>query len=301
MLTYQQRAAEVMLHLVTHSAHGYSQPNRAGDGTIETLVLSDGTTTTVHGGDYDCSEAVRMCYVAAGVIPRGTYMWTGNEQTTLLKYGFKRVALTGLQVGDVLLRSGHTEMVVSVGGALKQAGFRMSEHRSTNGTKGDQTGWESAYSALVPSAWSWAYRYVGAQPQDGDKMEPHDVWEYDYRHTAFGGNMYNTLMETHELAQPHNHWEYHYDQADGTNTAPGGNMYNCAVETHGLAESAQPHNVWEYDYKDAEGKSTAPGGNMYNCMVAIYNTVTTMQGELADLQSRLEALEKADTSEAKEA
>ena len=70
-LTYNARAAEIMLHLVTHAAHGYSQPARAGDGTIETLTLSDGTVTTVHGGDYDCSEAVRMCYVAAGVLPRG--------------------------------------------------------------------------------------------------------------------------------------------------------------------------------------------------------------------------------------
>ena len=174
-LTYNDRAAEIMLHLVNHAAHGYSQPARAGDGTIETLTLSDGTVTTVHGGDYDCSEAVRMCYVAAGVLPRGCYMWTGNEASLLKSHGFAGVGLGDLHVGDVLLRNGHTEMVVSVGGRLMQAGFRISEHRTISGTKGDQTGWESAYSALNPGAWSWAYRYVGGQPTGASKATVHDA------------------------------------------------------------------------------------------------------------------------------
>lgn len=174
-LTFNQRAAEIMLHLVNHSAHGYSQPHRAGDGTIETVKLSDGTVTTVHGGDYDCSEAVRMCYVAAGVLPRGCYMWTGNEASLLKAHGFAGVGLGDLRVGDVLLRRGHTEMVVSVGGRLMQAGFRISEHRTITGAKGDQTGYESAYSALNPGAWSWAYRYVGGQPQGAAKAPVHDA------------------------------------------------------------------------------------------------------------------------------
>lgn len=175
-LTYNARAAEIMLHLVTHAAHGYSQPARAGDGTIETLTLSDGTVTTVHGGDYDCSEAVRMCYVAAGVLPRGCYMWTGNEATLLKQHGFAGVGLGSLKVGDVLLRHGHTEMVISVNGRLMQAGFRISEHGTINGAKGDQTGWESTYSALNPSKWSWAYRYVGGQPKAAQTSTPvHDA------------------------------------------------------------------------------------------------------------------------------
>ena len=174
-LTYNARAAEIMLHLVTHAAHGYSQPARAGDGTIETLTLSDGTVTTVHGGDYDCSEAVRMCYVAAGVLPRGCYMWTGNEAALLKAHGFASVGLGDLRVGDVLLRNGHTEMVVSVGGKLMQAGFRISERHTISGVKGDQTGWESAYSTLNPGAWSWAYRYVGGQPTGASKATVHNA------------------------------------------------------------------------------------------------------------------------------
>jgi uncharacterized protein YgiM (DUF1202 family) len=175
-LTYNQRAAQIMYHLVTHSAHGYSQPNRKGDGTIETIKLSDDTVTTVHGGDYDCSEAVRMCYVAAGVLPRGCYMWTGNEASLLKSHGFAGVGLGSLQVGDVLLRSGHTEMVISVGGRLMQAGFRISEHKTISGTKGDQTCWESTYSALDAGRWRWAYRYVGGQPKAAQTATPvHDA------------------------------------------------------------------------------------------------------------------------------
>lgn len=164
MLTYNQRAAEIMHHLVTHSKHGYSQPNRAGDGTIETLTLSDGTITTVHGGDYDCSEAIRMCYVAAGVLLRGCYMWTGNERALLKQHGFKQIGLGSLKAGDVLWKSGHTEMVISVNGVLYQAGFRRSEHYSVTGTKGDQDGYESAYSAIKISSWTSAWRYEGKQP-----------------------------------------------------------------------------------------------------------------------------------------
>ena len=85
------------------------------------------------------------------------------------------MGLGDLRVGDVLLRRGHTEMVVSVGGRLMQAGFRISEHRTIKGAKGDQTGWESAYSALNPGAWSWAYRYVGGQPTGASKATVHDA------------------------------------------------------------------------------------------------------------------------------
>lgn len=165
MLTYNERAAEVMLHLVNHNAHGYSQPHRAGNGTSEKVRLSDNTVVYVHGGDYDCSEAVRMCYAAVGVLSRNSYMWTGNEHAMLTTNGFVQVALSNLRVGDVLWRSGHTEMVVMVNGRLQQAGFRISEHGTINGTTGDQTGNEATYSALNPARWTRAYRYVGAQPQ----------------------------------------------------------------------------------------------------------------------------------------
>lgn len=172
MITYNERAAEVMAHLVTDARHGYSQPGRKGDGTTETLTLSDGTRVVVHGGDYDCSEAVRMCYAAAGVLPKNSYMWTGNEEQLLRAHGFVQVSTASVAVGDVLWRKGHTELVISVGGRLMQAGFRIAETGGINGRKGDQTGAESAYSVYNAARWAKAFRYVGAQPKGSTQAKP---------------------------------------------------------------------------------------------------------------------------------
>ena len=160
MLTYSQMASEVMWHLVTDPKHGYSQPHRKGDGTTEELVLTDGTSVFVHGGDYDCSESVRMCYAAVGVLPSDSYMWTGNERELLLSNGFEEVSPWEAKDGDVVLRSGHTEMVIEMDGARLQAGFRISETNGLDGRTGDQTGSESAWSRYRPELWKSAFRCV---------------------------------------------------------------------------------------------------------------------------------------------
>ncbi|MDB1866702.1 hypothetical protein PMX26_09745 [Collinsella aerofaciens] len=44
-ITQREAFAQVMEHLVSHDGgggHGYSQANRMGDGTTETICLSDG-------------------------------------------------------------------------------------------------------------------------------------------------------------------------------------------------------------------------------------------------------------------
>lgn len=167
MLTRADAAAEVMEHLIEHEAHGYSQPNRLGDGTTETLTLSDGETVTIHGGDYDCSEAVRACYAAVGVLPQNSYMWTGNEVDLLTKHGFERVSLSGRKRGDVLLRSGHTEILLS---RDTQAGFRRSETLNITGKKGDQDGYEST-SSVYDGKWDSCWRYMG--PEREEPKPPH--------------------------------------------------------------------------------------------------------------------------------
>ena len=177
MLTYRDALAEVMWHLVTHEAHGYSQYERAGDGTVETLYLSDGTLVSVHGGDYDCSEAIRACVAAVGLIPWGywdSYMWTGNEPEILTGAGFEAISPYDAGVGDILLRySGHTEMVVGgYDGELYQAGFRISEQGTIYGQQGDQTGWESTYSTFDPSGnWDVAFRYAGPERTGAQAIE----------------------------------------------------------------------------------------------------------------------------------
>lgn len=159
-LSYAERAAQVMEHVCSHAAHGYSQPHRAGDGTTETLTLSDGTKVSIHGGDYDCSELVRMCYAAATVLPASSYMWTGNELELLKSRGFHEVAaksVSQLRRGDVLLKSGHTAMYLG-GGKLGEAAI--SERGTIDGARGDQTGNEVRVRSYY-GPWAYILRVDG--------------------------------------------------------------------------------------------------------------------------------------------
>lgn len=162
-LSRAEAAAQVAEHIINHSAHGYSQPNRKGDGTTETITLSSGEKVQIHGGDYDCSELVRQCYAAVGVLPKNSYMWTGNERQLLLANSFRQIpvgAASQMQRGDILLRSGHTEIYLGNG---KQGGARGSELGTITGRVGDQTGREITSSAYTPSSWTSAFRYAGTQ------------------------------------------------------------------------------------------------------------------------------------------
>lgn len=173
LLTVRQALAECMLHLVTHDAHGYSQPAREGDGAMETVTLSDGTPVRLPGGDKDCSEAIRACLAGLGLVAFGyweSYMWTGNEDEVLRGAGFTEVPLSQAGEGDVLWMPGHTEMCVAVGGKLMDAGFRRSETGGIDGEPGDQTGAESMYSAHPAYAWERCYRYAGPEREGAGKI-----------------------------------------------------------------------------------------------------------------------------------
>lgn len=155
MLTVSERMAQTMEHLISHDAHGYSQPNRDGDGTVETITYTDGSTAQIHGGDYDCSEAVRMC-VQAATGEKVTHTWTGNERMQLFAHHFTEVSVNDVRRGDVLLRNGHTEIYLGDGVC---GGFRIDENGAIYGRRqGDQTGYEAYSSEYDPSRWSWAFR-----------------------------------------------------------------------------------------------------------------------------------------------
>lgn len=115
-------------------------------------------TVYIHGGDFDCSELVRMCYRAVGVLPYGSYMWTGNEVQLLTSNGFVERSLSSPQQGDVLWRSGHTEIYLGDG---MEGGARISETGGRDGRQGDQTGSEVTRSAYVASHWTKLLRYEG--------------------------------------------------------------------------------------------------------------------------------------------
>lgn len=182
-LTRAKAAAEVMVHLCEHEAHGYSQPARKGDGTTETITLSDGSKVQLHGGDYDCSEAVRVSYAAVGVLPKESYMWTGNERDLLLKHGFEELPFrkSALRIGDVLWKEGHTEIYVGNG---NQGGFNGDEKGGLGqGAKqGDQTGYES-YIKPVRDYWVKTFRYREPEPvvyKEGWVQAKDGRWWYQF-------------------------------------------------------------------------------------------------------------------------
>lgn len=217
MLSYPEALAEEMWHLVSHDAHGYSQISRAGNGEMEEVRLSDGTTVLLHGGDYDCSEAVRSCVAGLGLIPFGyweSYMWTGNEPEILTNAGFVEISPYSAEVGCILLRySGHTEIVVGGWeGELYQAGFRISEQGTIDGEEGDQTGWEATYSSFDPGAWDVAFKYVGKQRE---AIDTHDNDEEDEMHCIFRPNMESYLMYYDGVNM---HPLHHPDEAEAIKT-----------------------------------------------------------------------------------
>ena len=132
MLKRAEAAAQVMEHLISHdSHHGYTQGSgRGGNGSFETLKLSSGELVSFEDGDLDCSEGIRRCYAAVGVLPFGywaSFMWTGNEHSMLTSHGFVQVRVqsaAAMKRGDVLWKDGHTEMYL--GGGL-QGGARINE------------------------------------------------------------------------------------------------------------------------------------------------------------------------------
>lgn len=166
-LSIPERIAQVAEHIASHSKHGYSQNNRAGDGTKETVALSDGSKVTIHGGDYDCSEMVRVC-VNCALSGRDSgpiiFMYTGNEDEQLRAQGFTRMGYSASKVkrGDILLVSGHTG--VALGGG-KQADAHGDEYGGITGpSRGDQTGHEVEVRDL--RSWTYIYRAPGdAAPQ----------------------------------------------------------------------------------------------------------------------------------------
>lgn len=178
MSNVSEAASWIMWHLVTHDGaggHGYSQPNRHGTGGPHTgnygasggevIDVPNWGKVRIHSGDYDCSEAAIDCYGFLGV-PVGGATYTGNERSGLLStalFTAYRAGTVTPKDGDILLRSGHTEMVVN--GGTEQAGFRRSERHSITGRTGDQDGYESTHSPLAISSWTWIIRYTGPDRQ----------------------------------------------------------------------------------------------------------------------------------------
>lgn len=169
-ITQREAFAQVMEHLVSHDGgggHGYSQANRMGDGTTDTICLSDGTTVTIAGGDRDCSSAVVTALRAVGVNTFGA-SYTGNMREQLLKtglFGWRKMGVKSAQRGDIYLNEKcHTAVCVSPYGSARGdllAQFSISEKGTVTGTKGDQTGRESNIKAYYSYPWDGTLYWLG--------------------------------------------------------------------------------------------------------------------------------------------
>lgn len=174
MLSYPERAAQVMEHLVTCPSHGYSQYSRQGDGGTETVTLSDGSTVTVATGDRDCSSSVIDAWERSLPGSTGGATYTGNMRRGFTESGCFTWHPWGdgykPRRGDVYLNeTHHTEMYVGGG---KLAGFRGSERGTIDGAEGDQTGRESRISDvyIYSKGWDGILAYTGPEVQ-GEEEE----------------------------------------------------------------------------------------------------------------------------------
>lgn len=200
-LSFPSAAVEVMRHLCSHSAHGYSQPNRQGVGTgataFETITLSDGSRVKIAQGDRDCSSAAIEVYAALGVDVGGA-TYTGNMRSCMVKTGnfewISGYSKSKVKAGDILLNETHHAAVCLGGGKLGQ--FSISERGTTHGTRGDQTGYESNVKSLYDYPWDGILRYCGPArkgseaPSEPVKQEPAQDWSTAYGDpTIFGTKM----------------------------------------------------------------------------------------------------------------
>ena len=167
-LTEPQKAAVLMRHLCTHDGdggHGYSQPHREGDGTIE-WVKVEVESFPVHNGDYDCSRATIMCYEAQG-IDCGGASYTGNMRSCMVASGnfkaIRRPTSYSAMPGDIYLAEGHHAAMCLTshadGDLLGQ--FSISENGTIDGKQGDQTGKESNIKRFYEYPWDWTIVYTG--------------------------------------------------------------------------------------------------------------------------------------------
>lgn len=169
MLTYQQRAAEVMAHLVEHDWHGYSQVSRGGDGGVEPLALSDGTVVEIATGDRDCSSAVISAWEAVLPGSTGGATYTGDMRSCFVGTGLWEWHPMGdgyiAQTGDVYLNEAHHTAMCKSAEPDVLMQFSISETGGIDGAEGDQTGYESNTRPYYDYPWDGKLVYVGPQPQ----------------------------------------------------------------------------------------------------------------------------------------
>lgn len=150
MATAIDKAVAWAVAIANDDSHGYDQGERWGP-------------------DYDCSSLVIQAYENAGVPVKTNGASTTRDMCRVfLKTGFADVTSQvnlktgdGLRKGDVLWRTGHTEMMCS---ATQRVGAHSSETGGKFGVAGDQTGKEIDI-RNYGGTWTRVLRYPGGSDE----------------------------------------------------------------------------------------------------------------------------------------
>lgn len=145
-----EQAVQWALAIAEDSDHGYSQAVRTGP-------------------DYDCSSFVAAAYANAGVdiLETSTTHTMESGAYSLESIGFIDVTSDidlstgqGLQLGDIVWKSSHVEMVSNVN-PYELVGAHRSENGGKFGKLGDQDGREICTNSYYNSPWTRVFRYNG--------------------------------------------------------------------------------------------------------------------------------------------
>lgn len=149
--TVIDRAIEWAVNIANDDSHGYDQASRWGP-------------------DYDCASLVIAAFKNAGVDVGGA-TYTGDMCSELGSHGFSLYAFDRsiLQRGDIMWRSGHTELYI---GNNQQVGAHINENGGTRGgATGDQTGHEIDVQSYYNNSWSMIIRYNDSSIPSAPRIE----------------------------------------------------------------------------------------------------------------------------------
>ena len=129
-------------NIARDDSHGYDQTNR-------------------NGPDYDCSSLIWWGLHNAGFDVGTSAFNTEIMPSVLSAAGFVQVPkdVSTMQRGDILLKSGHTELYI---GQQQRLGAHSNEFGGiTGGRTGDQTGNEISITPYYDTGWTSVWRYQG--------------------------------------------------------------------------------------------------------------------------------------------
>lgn len=135
-------------------------------------ILGANHGSSFHIGDVDCSSLVFWSLKNNGYLPKEkTCFSTSNEIPALTRNGFKQVSMDKLKPGDILWKSGHTEIYTGGKSYSLGAHQNLDGHRGKGHGKGhkNSTAQTEVGFALGKQHFSKAFRYSGNSNSNKNK------------------------------------------------------------------------------------------------------------------------------------